>query len=127
MFDEKKKPNYTRRRLVLGSGLAAVALTGIAVKVGAVTHLSWPDGHEYTQEQLRNFETTQVTVHEGDGAEQIVRTIEPKLVEDRQGFADIREYVTNQGIDTVGGHHRLHSSQTVQVPLVPGIPHSVDK
>ena len=123
------KPNKLRttRRGNIAIFMAGVALTGIAMKAGDVTHILWPDGHKYTQEQLDKFDETVVTVPVGAGAAQVVKSVEPSLVDDRQGFEDVSEYVTNQGIDIKDGHHVLHQRQSVLVPLVPGIPHIVDK
>ena len=125
----ESQPNKLRitRRGKIAVALAGLMLTGVAVKVGEVTHIEWPGGQEFTQEQLEGFDDASVTVPAGAGADEIVQKVEPSLSSDSQEFAEVSNYVRNQGTDVKDGHPALHQHQMVLVPLVPGIPHTVEK
>lgn len=117
-----KKPNYALRRggaLVVAAALTVGAVEGGKVAASALEQHRKP-AVSYTQEELSKLPQQSVTVEYGEGAQAVVGAVDPGLRDgsDAQGFQDVIAYVQAQG---KGPHSDLKNTQSVDVPLVPGM------
>jgi hypothetical protein len=116
------RPNFNRRRMVAGLAVAALAVGAVKAGQEVVSFVKDHTGHEYTSEELNKMPYTAVTVEPNEGPEQIIRQVEPSLLGDGQGRADMIDFIDKQGL---AKDHMLQQGQQVIVPLVPGMKHNV--
>lgn len=116
------RPNYTRRRIVAGAVLAGAAFAGVA----GVSHVK--DGFdnrksvEYTQDEYQHMPQMHITVEQGQGAEDVIRGVEPGILENPQLRSEVIAYIQAQGANhDAEGNPQLAQSQEVSVPAVPGM------
>ena len=116
------RPNYTRRRIVAGAVLAGAAVAGIAGIAHVKEGFDNRNTVEYTQDQYKEMPQMHITVQPGDGAEDVIRSVEPGILADPELRAEVIDYIQAQGANKdANGNPQLAQSQEVSVPAVPGM------
>ncbi len=119
----ESKTHLTRR------GKAALVLGGVvlglgAAKGGAILH---DHQRDFSVKQLHEMPQQAVTVHSGEGALQILRSVEPAILKDAEKRHELIDYINNEGLNHSNGGTQLQEHQQVLVPLVPGVEHLQQK
>jgi hypothetical protein len=112
-----EKPNFLARRAV---ALGLVGLAAFGVTKGVQNLAERSGGPHFTHEQLDDMPKQPIVVKPGQGAESILRSIEPGVLGHGQERADLIAYVNEQAANENG---QLAEHQLVNVPLVPGVEH----
>lgn len=103
----------------IGRGvLAILALIGASdVAKNAVNSFEAHTGHEYTTEQLDQMKHQPFTLEQGQGIDDAIAKVDPKLFDDGQGLADAEAYLKSQ-INSPA--HIPQAGESFSVPVIPG-------
>lgn len=109
-----------RGKKVGGVALALALAVGGGMALNPIKDTLERGGHAYTKDELDHMPQASVVVQPGEGSNAIVRESQPGLV-DPQAFADVSDYVRNEGTVIHDGYNELRSYQVVSVPIIPGL------
>lgn len=116
------RPNYTKRRIIAGIALASTVVAG---GVGAQHAKEAFDNRNpviYTQDQYTEMPQMHILVNPGEGAEDVIRRVEPDILADPELRSEVIDYIQAQGANKdANGNPQLDQSQQVSVPAVPGM------
>ncbi|MEK7059942.1 MAG: hypothetical protein AAB971_04275 [Patescibacteria group bacterium] len=115
--NKNSAPNYGLRRTL---ALGGILLAGLGVSkaiASAVDGLRPPSPSEITARFADTPKQT-VTLGPGEGADDAIRKVEPRLLDgsDMSARIQVEQYIGNQGL---GEGHVLQSGQDVSVPVLP--------
>lgn len=121
MTNYEKSKHQPNLHLTMRGKIGALIVAGLAVfggvKAGenAASTIGSHSSHEFSTEQLNQLPHHEVVLPPGEGINKLITEVDPALMNDGQGLADLQEYISSQ---VNSASHIPQAGETFSVPVI---------